>query len=142
MVLFVVRETRKPTPLLPLRIVADRNRGGAYLAVGLALAGTFGAYLFLTYDFQVVLHYTPLDAGLAFLPITVASQLGSWLIARRLMPLVPPRVLMAPWALVAAAGLARLTQLHGDSSLVSGGLPARVLLGLGPSPAMWPACST
>jgi EmrB/QacA subfamily drug resistance transporter len=142
LVLFVVREARTPNPLLPLRILADRNRGGAYLAVGLALAGMFGAYLFLTYDFQVVLRYTPLQAGVAFLPITVASQTGSWLIARRLMPLVPARALMAPGALVAAAGLALLTQLHGDSSFVAVVLPAEVLLGLGLSTAMVPAFST
>ena len=141
LVLFVLREARTPSPLLPLRIVTDRNRGGAYLAVGLALAGMFGAYLFLTYDFQVVLHYTPLQAGLAFLPITVASQAGSWLIARRLMPLTPPRALMAPGALVAAAGLVLLTQLHAGSSFVSVVLPAELLLGLGLSTAMVPAFS-
>ena len=141
LVLFVLREARTPSPLLPLRIVTDRNRGGAYLAVGLALAGMFGAYLFLTYDFQVVMHYTPLKAGLAFLPITVASQAGSWLIARRLMPLTPPRALMAPGALVAAAGLVLLTQLHAGSNFVSVVLPAELLLGLGLSTAMVPAFS-
>ena len=141
LVLFVLREARTPSPLLPLRIVTDRNRGGAYLAVVLALAGMFGAYLFLTYDVQVVLHYTPLQAGLAFLPITVASQAGSWLIARRLMPLTPPRALMAPGALVAAAGLVLLTQLHAGSSFVSVVLPAELLLGLGLSTAMVPAFS-
>ena len=141
LVLFVLREARTPSPLLPLRIVTDRNRGGAYLAVGLALAGMFGAYLFLTYDFQVVMHYTPLQAGLAFLPITVASQAGSWLIARRLMPLTPPRALMAPGALVAAAGLVLLTQLHAGSSFVSVVLPAELMLGLGLSTAMVPAFS-
>ena len=141
LVLFVLREARTPSPLLPLRIVTDRNRGGAYLAVGLALAGMFGAYLFLTYDFQVVMHYTPLQAGLAFLPITVASQAGSWLIARRLMPLTPPRALMAPGALVAAAGLVLLTQLHAGSNFVSVVLPAELLLGLGLSTAMVPAFS-
>src|SRR5947209_8665636 len=141
LVLFVLREARTPSPLLPLRIVTDRNRGGAYLAVGLALAGMFGAYLFLTYDFQVVMHYTPLQAGLAFLPITVASQAGSWLIPRRLMPLTPPRRLMAPGPLVAAAGLVLLTQLHAGSSFVSVVLPAELLLGLGLSTAMVPAFS-
>src|SRR5438132_1134951 len=84
LVLFVLREARTPSPLLPLRIVTDRNRGGAYLAVGLALAGMFGAYLFLTYDFQVVLHYTPLQADLArklcsmVLPRRRAGARRSW----------------------------------------------------------------
>src|SRR5439155_11487858 len=83
-------------PLLPLRILADRNRGGAYIVVALVIAGMFGAFLFLTYYLQAVLHYTPLQAGLAFLPLSVASQAGSWLIASSLMPHVAPRALMAP----------------------------------------------
>src|SRR4029077_9345329 len=102
--LFALRESRIAAPLLPLRILADRVRAGAYISVGLALAGMFGAYLFLTYYLQAVLHYSPLQAGAAFLPITVGSQSASWLIARRLMPRVPPRALMVPGALVTAAG--------------------------------------
>lgn len=142
LVLFVIREATTANPLLPLRVIADRVRGGAYLSVGLALAGMFGAYLFLTYYLQSVLHYTPLQAGFAFLPITVGSQAASWLIARRLMPLVPPRWLMAPGGLAAAAGLALLTQLHVDSSYLVGVLPAEVLLGAGLSTMMVPAFST
>jgi EmrB/QacA subfamily drug resistance transporter len=140
--LFVVRESRVPSPLLPLRIVADRVRAGSYASVGLALAGMFGAYLFLTYYFQAVLHYTPLQAGVAFLPITVASQSGSWLVARRLMPRVPPRALMAPGALLAAAGLGLLTQLRVDSGYLTLVMPAELLLGAGLSIAMVPAFST
>src|SRR5205807_1594524 len=108
LVMFVVWEARAASPLLPLRIVLDRNRGGAYLAVALGLAGMFGAFLFLTYYLQVVLRYSPVQAGLAFLPMTAASQAGSWLIAGRLVPRVAARVLMAPGALVAAAGMALL----------------------------------
>jgi EmrB/QacA subfamily drug resistance transporter len=140
--LFVLREWRAPAPLLPLGVLADRVRVGAYLTVGLALAGMFGAYLFLTYYLQVVLDYSPLQAGLAFLPITVASQVGSWLIARRLMPTVPQRALMVPGAVVAAAGLALLTQLHVDSGYVTVVLPAELLLGAGLSTMMVPAFST
>jgi predicted MFS family arabinose efflux permease len=140
--LFVLREARTPDPLLPLRILIDRNRGGAYITVALAIAGMFGAFLFLTYYMQVVLRYTPLQAGLAFLPMTIASQAGSWLIASRLMPHVPPRALMAPGAVVAAAGMALLTQLHVDSAYLTSALPAEVLLGLGISCVMVPAFST
>jgi EmrB/QacA subfamily drug resistance transporter len=139
---FVLREARTPDPLLPLRILIDRNRGGAYITVALAIAGMFGAFLFLTYYMQVVLRYTPLQAGLAFLPMTIASQAGSWLIASRLMPHVPPRALMAPGAVVAAAGMALLTQLHVDSAYLTSALPAEVLLGLGISCVMVPAFST
>jgi predicted MFS family arabinose efflux permease len=139
---FIVRERLTTAPLLPLRIVLDRNRGGSYLTVFFAIAGLFAAFLFITYYLQVVLGYSPLQAGLAFLPITVASQLGSWLIARRLMPRVPPRALIAPGLLVAAIGMAWLTQLHVDSNYLFNVLPAEVLLGFGISSAMVPAFSS
>jgi hypothetical protein len=102
----------------------------------------FGAFLFITYYLQVVLHYSPLQAGLAFLPMTVASQAGSWLIASWLMPHVPPRVLMAPGAFVAGAGMALLTLLNVNSGYVTQVLPAEILRGLGVACVMVPAFST
>jgi EmrB/QacA subfamily drug resistance transporter len=140
--LFVLREARAASPLLPLRIVLDRGRGGAYLTVGLAVAGMFGAFLFITYYLQVVLRFTPLQAGLAFLPLAAASQLGSWGIASRLMPLVAPRALMAPGALVAAAGMGLLTLVQAGGGYFSHVLPAEVLLGAGIACVMVPAFST
>ncbi|HEX7262661.1 MAG TPA: MFS transporter [Candidatus Dormibacteraeota bacterium] len=139
--LFAAWQTRAANPLLPLRIVLDRNRAGAYLTTAFVIAGMFGAFLFLTYYLQVVLHFSPLQAGLAFLPMTVASQAGSWLIAARLMPRVPARALMAPGALVAAAGMGLLTQLQPDSNYLLLVLPAELLLGLGTSCVMVPAFS-
>jgi predicted MFS family arabinose efflux permease len=140
LVLFVVRQTRAAEPLLPLHIVLDRNRGGAYLAVTLAIAGMFGGFLFLTYYLQVVLHYSPLRTGLAFLPITLATQAGSWS-ASRLMPRLPARAVMAPGALIAAAGMAILTQVQVRSGYLNLVLPAEVLLGLGTACVMVPAVS-
>src|SRR5216683_5083568 len=131
----------RSSPLLPLHIVLDRNRGGAYLAVALGIAGMFGAFLFLTYYLQVVLRFTPVQAGLAFLPITVASQVGSWVIAARLMPRLPARALVAPGALVAAVGMGLLTQLQPDTNYLALVLPAEILLGLGTSCVMVPAFS-
>jgi EmrB/QacA subfamily drug resistance transporter len=130
--LFVWREARTANPLLPLGIVIDRNRGGAYLTVALTIAGMFGAFLFLTYYFQVTLRYTPVEAGLAFLPLVVSQQAGSWLIASRLMPVLSPRLLMAPGAVVAALGMLLLVQVP---------LLAEVLLGVGVSCVMVPAFS-
>jgi EmrB/QacA subfamily drug resistance transporter len=139
---FVVRERSAANPLLPLRVVLDRTRGGMYLAVLLSLAGLLGAFLFITYYLQVVLHYSPLEAGLAFLPITVSSQMGSWLVARRLMPQVPPRALVVPGLLVAAAGVGLLTQLQPDgTSYFTTVLPAELLLGAGIATAMVTAFS-
>jgi predicted MFS family arabinose efflux permease len=139
---FVIWQRHATNPLLPLRIVADRNRGGSYLAVLLTIAGMFGAFLFLTYYMQVVLGYSPLQAGLAFLPLAAASQFGSWAIASRLMPHVPARALMVPGLLAAAAGMALLTQLQVGSDFVSHILPAEVLLGAGIACVMVPAFST
>ena len=131
--LFVLREARTGKPLLPLRIVLDRNRGGAYATVALTIAGMFGAFLFLTYYFQVTLRYTPVEAGLAFLPLVVSQQAGSWLIASRLMPVVSPRFLLVPGALIAGLGMLFLVQVP---------LLAEVLLGVGVSCVMVPAFST
>ena len=138
---FVVCETRAPSPLLPLGIVLDRNRGGAYISVLLVIAGMFGAFLFLTYYLQVVLGYSPVEAGLAFLPMAAASQFGSWAIASRLMPYVPPRALMAPGALVAASGMVVLTQLQVNGGYLTHVLPAEILLGVGIACVMVPAFS-
>ncbi|HET7338627.1 MAG TPA: MFS transporter [Candidatus Dormibacteraeota bacterium] len=139
--MFVLRELRTRDPLLPMRIVTDRVRGGVYLTVGLVLAGMFGAYLFLTYYFQVAHHYTPMQAGLAFLPITLGSQAASWLIARRLMPRLPARVLIVAGAVVSAAALAMLAQLRPDSNYLAMIGPAELLLGAGLSTMMVPAFS-
>jgi EmrB/QacA subfamily drug resistance transporter len=136
---FLIREATASAPLLPLGILADRNRGGAYLAAALAIAAMFGAFLFLTYYLQVVLRYSPLQAGLAFLPMTVASQAGSWGIAALLMPRVPARAIMAPGALVAAAGMLVLSQMQVNSAYLFQVLPAEVLLGVGIACVMAPA---
>jgi len=140
--LFVGHEARTPSPLLPLRIVLDRNRGGAYLGVVCAIVGMFGAFLLLTYELQVVLRYPPLQAGLAFLPLSAAAMLGSGAIASRLLPRVPARALMVPGFLVAAAGMAVLSQLQISSGYLDTILPAELLLGMGIGCVMVPATST
>ena len=136
---FVLREAKASVPLLPLRIVLDRNRGGAYLAAALAIAGMFGAFLFLTYYLQVVLRYSPWQAGLAFLPMALASQAGSWGIASVLVPRIPVRWIMAPGAILAAAGMVVLTQIGVGSSYLIHVLPAEILLGIGIACVMAPA---
>jgi predicted MFS family arabinose efflux permease len=76
--LFVPIEARAAQPLLPLHIVADRNRIGSYLAIGLAFCSMFGVFLFLTYYLQQNLHYSPLMTGAAFLPFAagIATSAG------------------------------------------------------------------
>ena len=74
LVAFVVWERARENPLLPLRIVLDRNRGGSYLIFLLVGAGLFAMFLFLTYYFQINLGYSPLKAGLAFLPFSARDH--------------------------------------------------------------------
>jgi EmrB/QacA subfamily drug resistance transporter len=136
---FIIREARATVPLLPLRIVLDRNRGGAYLSVGLTIAAMFGAFLFLTYYLQVVLRYPPIEAGVGFLPLTLASQAGSWGIASVLMPRVPARLVMAPGALVAAVGMLVLSQIPASNGYLAHVLPAEILIGVGVACVMAPA---
>jgi EmrB/QacA subfamily drug resistance transporter len=141
LILFVVQESRSANPLLPLHIVVSRNRGGAYLATALAVVGMFGMFLVLTYYFQVVLRYSPVQAGLAFLPMTASVMASSTGIASRLLPRVPPRALIAPGLLIGAAALAWLTQLHPGSAYLTHALPAEVLAGLGMGLAFVPVFS-
>src|SRR6266567_2024897 len=110
--LFIMQEARAAAPLLPLHIVFDRARGAAYASAALAIAGMFGAFLFLTYELQVVLGFSPLQAGAAFVPMSASSFLAATIIAPRLLPRVAPRVLMVPGFLVAGVGMSILTQLQ------------------------------
>ncbi|MDH6113972.1 EmrB/QacA subfamily drug resistance transporter [Kitasatospora sp. MAP12-15] len=137
---FVFVEGKVKSPLLPLRVVLNRNRGGVYLSLGLAVIGMFGLFLFLTYYLQNVLGYSPVKTGVAFLPMVAGMITGSTQIGARLMNRVPARWLMGPGFLVAAGGLTILTQIKVDSSywLI---LPGLVLMGLGMGTAFMPAMS-
>ncbi|PWI45967.1 MFS transporter [Streptomyces sp. ICBB 8177] len=138
---FALVEGRTAAPLLPLRVVTNRNRGGVYLSLGLAVIGMFGLFLFLTYYLQVVKGYDPVKTGLAFLPMIAGMITGSTQIGARLMTRVAPRWLMGPGFLVAAAGMLILTQISVTSSYASLVLPGQILLGLGMGTAFMPAMS-
>lgn len=138
---FAVVESKVKFPLLPLRVITNRNRGGVYLSLGLAIIGMFGLFLFLTFYLQVVKGYTPVKTGFAFLPMIAGMITGSTQIGARLMTRVPARMLMGPGFLVAAIGMLMLTQLEIDSSYAGLILPALILLGLGMGTAFMPAMS-
>jgi predicted MFS family arabinose efflux permease len=138
---FALRQARARSPLLPLRIVADRMRAGAYLAVAIAVLASYGLFLMLTYDLQVVRGYSPLQAGLAFLPLTVSVSASAYGLGSRLLPKVSPRTLIVPGLLVAAAGLTLLALSPPDTGYLTAVLPAQVLLGLGMGCVFTPAIS-
>jgi EmrB/QacA subfamily drug resistance transporter len=138
---FVAVELRSPHPLLPVRVVLDRNRGGSFLAsllVGCALLGTF---LFLTYFFQATLHYSALRTGFAFLPFSGGIIAGATL-SSRLLPRRGPRNLMVAGLALAAVGLVWFAHLGADSSYVSGVLSPEVLVSFGMGLAFVPMSST
>jgi Major Facilitator Superfamily len=125
---FVVAEQRVPHPLLPLRVIVDRTRGGAYLAVGISAIAIFGTFLFLTFYLQVVKGYSPLATGLLFLPMTACILISSNLSSNIGLG---PRALIAAGMLLSAGGMALLTQVTVTSSYISGVLPGVLILGLG-----------
>jgi EmrB/QacA subfamily drug resistance transporter len=139
---FVVAEQRVQHPLLPLRVIVDRARGGSYVAVGISGIAIFGTFLFLTYYLQVVKAESPLNTGLLFLPmigcILISSNFSSIVGLAR----VGPRALIATGMLLGAGGMAYLTQVTVTSSYVSSVLPALLILGLGFGMIFAPAINT
>jgi len=129
---FVLVERRVQHPLLPLRIVVNRFRGGAYLAIGLSAIGVFGIFLFLTYYLQLTLAYSPVKSGLAFLPMIAAIIAASTTSSGVLMPRLGPRPLIPAGLLLAAGGLALMaSELGLRTSYLDWILPALLMVGAG-----------
>jgi EmrB/QacA subfamily drug resistance transporter len=137
---FVVVELRVAHPLLPMRVVTDRTRGGAFLAIGLVGAGLFGVFLFLTYFMSTVLGFEPLPTGLAFLPM-ILSLMVSAQFAPTVVGRIGVKVPVVLGFVVAAAGLLLFTRLGVDSSYWTGVVPGLVVVGLGIGFVMAPAFS-
>jgi EmrB/QacA subfamily drug resistance transporter len=130
LIAFVVVETRSSHPLLPMRVILHRNRGGSYLTSVTLGAGMMGMFLFMTYYFQGTLHYSPLKSGVAYLPFSVGIILTAG-IGSSLLPKIGPRVMMTVGALLATAGMVWLTQLKADSSYLTLILPALFVMSVG-----------
>ncbi len=139
---FIVWQSKGPNPLLPLRVLRNRNRAGSFITILLAVTGMFGTFLFLTYLLQTIDHYSPLKTGVAFLPLMALNALAATQVASRLMPRVPTRLLVVPGLLLAGLGVALFTQLTPDASYVTNVLPSELLLGFGLGLAIVPCIST
>jgi MFS family permease len=138
---FVAVELRSPHPLLPLRVVLDRNRGGSYLASLLVGSAMLGTFLFLTYYFQGTLHYSALKTGFAFLPFSAGIIFGAGM-ASRFLPRIGPRALMMAGLALAAGGLVWFTRLGVDSSYLGLVLPAEFMVSVGMGTTFVPMSST
>ena len=131
LIAFVITERRVAYPLLPPRVVLDRNRGAAYSAMLLASIGLFSVFLFLTYYLETIQDYSPVRTGLAFLPLTVTVLFSAGVSGTVLLPRVSPRLLVSAGLLIAAAGMALMTRIGPHTSYASPVLPSLLLIGLG-----------
>ena len=142
LIVFAVWQSRAAHPLLPPRVVLDRNRGGAYLTTLISGAGTFGIFLFLIYYMQVTLGYSPVKSGVAMLPmvalIAVAANAGTIV----LMPRLGPRPLVIAGMLCCAVGMAWLTRIGVHSSYAAALLGPVMVTGAGMGLVFSPVVST
>lgn len=130
LIAFVLWQRRAAHPLLPLRIVMDRNRGASYLAVLIAGLGMFGVFLFVTYYLQVTLKFTPIQTGLSFLPMIAMLVLAAQLGTNIFIPRFGPKILVPIGMLLAGTAMILFTRLDLDSSYVDV-LPALMVMGFG-----------
>ena len=128
---FVWLESKVAHPLLPLRVVLHRTRGGSFVAVFVLGMGMFSIFLFLTFYLEASLGYSPIKTGLAFLPMVAAVVASSTTSSLLVLPKLGPKIVVSAGFLVAAAGMALLNRLELDSSYAAHILPGLILLGLG-----------
>jgi EmrB/QacA subfamily drug resistance transporter len=113
---FVLVERQAAEPITPLRLFADRSRASTHIARLLLVAGMFGTFFFLSQYLQLVLHYSPIRSGMAFLPITIVLFATSQLTSRLLMDHIGSRVLLVVGTGLSAVGMILLTQLNASTS--------------------------
>lgn len=138
---FFVIESRAVSPLLPLRILRDRNRGTSYVVNLVVGIGLFAMFLFLGLYLQTVMGMTPVVAGLAFLPFSIGIILGAG-VASQLLPRVGPKPLIVPGLVGAALGLLWLSTLEADSNYWTHVFPAMILMSVGMAHVFIPISTT
>jgi EmrB/QacA subfamily drug resistance transporter len=140
--IFVMIENRAKNPLLPLHIVWDRARGGAYTSIALAGAGVFGVFLFLTYYLQQNLGFSPLTTGLAFLPLTGVLVVTSTTVQTKVLQRTGVKPLVVFGMSLGIIGMLLFTRLTPSSDYATGVLPGLLIIGLGMGCIFAPAFST
>jgi EmrB/QacA subfamily drug resistance transporter len=139
---FVLIERRAEHPLLPLHIIWNRSRGGAYSTIALAGAGVFAVFLFLTYFLQQQLGLSPITTGLAFLPVTGVLVVTSTTVQTRVIQHTGVKPLVLAGTTLGAIAMLSFTRLTPGSSYVSHVLPGLLILGVGMGCIFAPAFST
>jgi EmrB/QacA subfamily drug resistance transporter len=139
---FVVIESRVKNPLLPLHIVRDRARGGAYLSVLLSSAGIFAVFFFLTYYMQLTLRFSPLVTGLAFLPMTALLVATSVTTQTQILPRTGAKPLVMIGMTLALIAMVVFTRLTPGGSYATHVLPGLLITGVGLGCIFAPAIGT
>jgi EmrB/QacA subfamily drug resistance transporter len=141
LLIFVAIESKVANPLMPLRVITERNRGGSYLGSLVVGAGLFSMFLFLGLYLQVILGYSPLKSGFAFLPFTAGIIVFAG-IASQLLPKFGPRPLMVPGLMAAGVGLLLLTRITPETSYATHVLPSLFIMSSGMALVFIPLTST
>jgi EmrB/QacA subfamily drug resistance transporter len=141
LLIFVAIEAKVSNPLMPLRVITERNRGGSYLGSLVVGAGLFSMFLFLGLYLQVILGYSPLKSGFAFLPFTAGIIVFAG-IASQLLPKFGPRPLMVPGLIAAGVGLILLTRITPETSYATHVLPSLFIMSSGMALVFIPLTST
>jgi EmrB/QacA subfamily drug resistance transporter len=139
---FVALQRRIAQPLLPLRVVTDRDRGASFLAIGTASSGLFGLFLFLTFYLQNIKGLTALETGLAFLPLSFTIAPTAAIVSTRLLARTGPRPLVPLGLVTAALGMVLLTRIGVDTAYATHVLPSLILIGIGFGLAVAPSFAT
>jgi len=142
LVAFAFWQTRAPNPLLPPRVVLDRNRGGAYASMLIASSGMFGVFLFLTYYLQQTLGYSPVVTGFAILPIAGGIAFAANMSTIVLMPRIGPKPLVATGMLVAAGAMVWFAQIGVHTAYADGVLGPLIMTGAGLGMVIAPSINT
>jgi len=128
---FIAWQRRAVSPLLPLRLLLNRFRGGSLVALFVTSIGIFGISLFLAYYLQSTLGYSPLRAGVAFLPMVIALALSAFIASARLLAMVGPRPLVPTGMILGMMGMILFTKLSIRADYLGDVLPGLIVLGLG-----------
>jgi len=142
LIAFVLWQRRATHPLLPLSIVINRNRGASYSAILIAGAGMFGIFLFVTYYLQATLKFTPIQTGLAFLPMIVMLVTAAQLSTNIFVPRFGPKLMVPIGMTIAATGMVYLTHLGVTANYAADLLPPLMILGVGMGSIMPAAIQT
>ena len=141
LLIFIKIESKVANPLMPLRVITERNRGGSYLGSLVVGAGLFSMFLFLGLYLQVILGYSPLKSGFAFLPFTAGIIIFAG-IASQLLPKFGPKPLMIPGLTAASIGLLYLSNITPDTSYLTHVLPALLVMSSGMALVFIPLTTT